>query len=425
MTMMNASLLVTDYIMSTTLIAMTSVITGLHHRTENSTTAGGGGEGGGEGVVTPSSFTISQDDDEFESRVAVIVPIAFGAIALFGVIGNVVVVVVIAVNHGHRQQPKNMTNALIVSLAVADLLFIVVCVPFTAVRYALNVWTFGVAWCKIYHYVANVTAYASVYTLVLMSLDRFLAVVYPIESITVRTYRNTFAAIGLNWAFFAAINLHIWWEYEPSDYSYHGQVRSECMNTRIFAQEEQAEKKHARLVYGCFFAFAYVLPLGVICVLYGCILRKMASRHAVPGVRRESAERVRSRRRMTRMVVVIVLVFSVCWLPIHVVYIIRYYGNAGVTKSLVSLQAIGNCFAYLNSCVNPFLYAFLSDSFRGWFHRLLDPNPAVLGAQRRGQARATVAVADRQRPIEQPRKYEDCLQSTFAQQTTTQPSARS
>jgi allatostatin receptor len=34
------------------------------------------------------------------------------------------------------------------------------------------------------------TAYVSIYTLVFMSLDRFLAVVYPIESMTLRNENN-------------------------------------------------------------------------------------------------------------------------------------------------------------------------------------------------------------------------------------------
>lgn len=316
--------------------------------------------------VNASQSTVSPEDEDFESLAAILIPTTFSVIALFGVIGNLVVIVVITVNH---RQPKNMTNMLIVSLAVADLLFIIICIPFTAARYALPVWPFGAAWCKIYQYVANVTAYASVYTLVLMSLDRFLAVVYPIASITVRTERNTCLAIALTWVIVCISNLHIWWEYEPSDYDYAGETRSECLNTRIFAQHKKAEREHGRVVYGCFFAFAYVLPLTIICALYGCILCRLTSR-ALPGTGRESAERVRNRRRVTRMVVVIVLVFTVCWLPIHAVFIAQYFGDVVSTPLMVSMHVVANCLAYLNSCVNPFLYAFLSDSFRGWFLRL-------------------------------------------------------
>jgi allatostatin receptor len=91
------------------------------------------------------------------------------------------VVLVVAAN----QQMRSTTNLLIINLAMADLLFIVFCVPFTATDYVLPFWPFGDAWCKIVQYLIVVTAYASVYTLVLMSLDRFLAVVHPITSMSV------------------------------------------------------------------------------------------------------------------------------------------------------------------------------------------------------------------------------------------------
>lgn len=370
--------------------------------------------------VNDTQSTISPSEEYFDSCVAILIPITFSVIALFGVIGNLVVILVIAVNH---RQPKNMTNMLIISLAVADLLFIIVCIPFTAARYALPVWPFGSALCKIYQYVAHVTAYASVYTLVLMSLDRFLAVVYPIASITVRTERNTCLAIGANWAIVCISNLHILWEYEPNDYTHLGETRSECLNTRIFTQHKKDEHEHGRIIYGCFFVFAYLLPLTIICTLYGCILSRLTC-HSVPGTGRESAERVRNRRRITRMVVVIVLVFTVCWLPIHAVFIALYFGRAKSTALMVSMHVLANCLAYLNSCVNPFLYAFLSDSFRGWFMRMFGciqtRRPAQLAVLLGGgdQGRdpiADVAGTDGLQPVGRLRSTDDGLQATTQQ----------
>lgn len=52
---------------------------------------------------------------------------------------------------------------------------------------------------KVVQYLVVVTAYASVYTLVLMSLDRFLAVVHPIRSMSIRTEANTYRAILFIW----------------------------------------------------------------------------------------------------------------------------------------------------------------------------------------------------------------------------------
>jgi hypothetical protein len=78
-------------------------------------------------------------------NIEIIVPIIFGLIVFVGFIGNALVVVVVAAN----QQMRNTTNLLIINLALADLLFIVFCVPFTATDYAQPFWPFGDVWCKI------------------------------------------------------------------------------------------------------------------------------------------------------------------------------------------------------------------------------------------------------------------------------------
>uniref|UniRef100_A0A182SX43 G-protein coupled receptors family 1 profile domain-containing protein n=1 Tax=Anopheles maculatus TaxID=74869 RepID=A0A182SX43_9DIPT len=98
-----------------------------------------------------------------------------------------------------NQSMRSTTNLLIINLAAADLLFVVFCVPFTAVDYVLPEWPFGEYWCKFVQYMIVVTAHASAYTLVLMSLDRFLAVVHPITSMSIRTERNASIAICLTW----------------------------------------------------------------------------------------------------------------------------------------------------------------------------------------------------------------------------------
>jgi len=140
-------------------------------------------------------FQDFSDNRQLEEIVSIVVPILFGIIFIVGLIGNSLVVIVVASN----QQMRNTTNILIINLAIADLLFIIFCVPFTATDYVFNGWIFGGLWCKTVQYLIIVTAYVSVYTLVIMSVDRFLAVVYPVDSISIRTEKNTYLAIGITW----------------------------------------------------------------------------------------------------------------------------------------------------------------------------------------------------------------------------------
>lgn len=119
-----------------------------------------------------------------------------------------------------NQTMRSTTNLLIINLAAADILFVIFCVPFTATDYIFTEWPFGDLWCKYVisnpisfrcsnihikwlqayfcvfvsifqvQYMIVVTCHASVYTLVLMSFDRFLAVVHPVTSMSLRTERN-------------------------------------------------------------------------------------------------------------------------------------------------------------------------------------------------------------------------------------------
>ena len=97
-----------------------------------------------------------------------VVPVAFAIILIIGLIGNTLVIAVVKAN----PQMKNTTNMLILNLAVADLLFVLICVPFTASDYVLMYWPFGLFLCRSVQYIIYVTAYVSIYTLVLMAGDR-------------------------------------------------------------------------------------------------------------------------------------------------------------------------------------------------------------------------------------------------------------
>lgn len=103
-----------------------------------------------------------------QDMIVIVVPLFFGIIGILGLVGNSLVVIVVAANRDMR----STTNILIINLAIADLLFVIFCIPFTATDFVLPFWPFGNIWCKIVQYLIIVTACASVYTLVLMSLDR-------------------------------------------------------------------------------------------------------------------------------------------------------------------------------------------------------------------------------------------------------------
>ncbi|XP_048764554.1 allatostatin-A receptor-like isoform X2 [Ostrea edulis] len=297
----------------------------------------------------------------FENLVRYIIPAIFGLIVILGFVGNVLVIFVV----WSYKQMQNTTNILIVSLAVADLFFIIFCVPFTAASYAMWYWPFGAVWCKIANFLMHVSAYASVWTLVLLSLDRYLAVVHPIPSMRLRNRRNTYLLVYMTWTFIFCGNVPIFLQYGVVDYNWMGFQRSACLNL-----SGVKNKLVLKIFYGCFFAFGYMIPLTLICLLYGFLLKRLLY-GVVPGGS-QRADSLKAKKRVTKMVVIVVLIFALCWLPIQVIFLVQYLNtDFEVTIESSAIHMAANCLAYMNSCVNPILYAFLSENFRRSFRRLI------------------------------------------------------
>ncbi|XP_069952293.1 allatostatin-A receptor [Cherax quadricarinatus] len=287
---------------------------------------------------------------EYAIIVAIVVPIIFGIIVLVGLFGNTLVVIVIIAN----KQMRSTTNYLIFSLAMADLLFIVFCVPFTASDYILLSWPFGSIWCKAVQYLTYVTAYASVYTLLLLSFDRFLAVVHPIAAITIRTQRNALYSIALSWILILTSCIPLYLCHGIKKQKFEGEVYIHC----AFLDKEY---NHMAFHIG-FITTMYFVPLTVIVVLYLMILNRLWYGVSLGGSR--SAESVRGKKRVTRMVVIVVVTFIVCWFPIQLVLLLKSLDLYEMTTFRIITQIAAQVLAYINSCVNPILYAFLSDPFR-------------------------------------------------------------
>lgn len=99
---------------------------------------------------------------------AVLVPLFFALIFLVGTVGNTLVLAVLL----RGGQAVSTTNLFILNLGVADLCFILCCVPFQATIYTLDDWVFGSLLCKAVHFLIFLTMHASSFTLATVSLDR-------------------------------------------------------------------------------------------------------------------------------------------------------------------------------------------------------------------------------------------------------------
>ncbi|XP_042299872.1 kiSS-1 receptor-like, partial [Sceloporus undulatus] len=118
-----------------------------------------------------------------------LVPLFFALLMVVGLVGNSLVIYVI-----RKHKPmRTVTNFYIANLAATDIIFLVCCVPFTAMLYPLPGWIFGEFMCKFVNYIQQVSVQATCMTLTAMSVDRWYVTVFPLRSLRQRTPRLAMA----------------------------------------------------------------------------------------------------------------------------------------------------------------------------------------------------------------------------------------
>ncbi|CAG2184353.1 ASTA-R [Mytilus edulis] len=244
---------------------------------------------------------------EFQSIRGFILPIICGLTIPVGCLGTLLVIIAVC----SQRQKRNTTDILIVNLAVVDFLFIMVYVSFIVTTYFKGSWVFGDFVCKLSNYILYVSATISVYTLVLMSLDRYLAIVHPITSKKFRTRQNVNLVVFIIW-------LVVSGSYLPIIFETHKIGESELSGCGMSVT-------FGRRLVACFLVFAYVLPLLLIIVFYGLILKQILY-GVTPGTRR-SATRMKPMMRVAKRILVVVIAFAMCWLPYHLMTMLVLFGD--------------------------------------------------------------------------------------------------
>ncbi|XP_045211250.2 allatostatin-A receptor-like [Mercenaria mercenaria] len=294
---------------------------------------------------------------EFEKLVRIIIPIIFGLVFITGCTGNIFVLII----SFKFKNMKTINNVMIFALATADLCFLALCVPFTALGYTLTKYHFGRIWCKISNYIIYVSAYVSVYFMCLMSMDRFLAIVYPLSSKRFRTRSNIYTGIACALFFSFSVNIQIFFVWEYQEYYFYEEERSVCAS--IFAK-----RILVKIFFLTFGIFNYCIPIIVITVLNGSIFITLLR------TRSFMSSNISRNVRAAKIVFAIELGYFVCWTPIHVVIFLQNFTNVNSFMEITIAQFIGNVLAYSNSCLNPILYTFVCKEYREKMKELLNMN---------------------------------------------------
>ncbi|XP_032728047.1 galanin receptor type 1 [Lontra canadensis] len=274
--------------------------------------------------------------------------VLFGLIFVFGVLGNSLVITVLA--RSKPGKPRSTTNLFILNLSIADLAYLLFCIPFQATVYALPTWVLGAFICSFTHYFFTVSMLVSIFTLAAMSVDRYVAIVLSRRSSSLRVSRNALLGLGFIWALSMAMALPV---------AYHRRLFHWEVSNQTFCWEQWPNQTHKKAYVVCTFVFGYLLPLLLICFCYAKVLN-----HLHKKLKNMSKKSEASKKKTAQTILVVVVVFGISWLPHHVINLWAEFGVFPLTPASFLFRIAAHCLAYSNSSVNPIIYAFLSENFR-------------------------------------------------------------
>ncbi|XP_053572136.1 neuropeptides B/W receptor type 2 [Bombina bombina] len=287
----------------------------------------------------------------------IILPIIYSVICVVGLTGNTAVIYVIL----KAPKMKTVTNLFILNLAIADDLFTLV-LPINIAEILLHYWPFGVVLCKIILSIDLYNIFSSIYFLTVMSIDRYLVVLATVRSkrMPYRTYRAAKIISLLVWLLVIIIVLPF--TVFAGVYKDDLEFKSCGLN---FPKPEKMWFKISRL-YTLILGFA--IPVTTICVLYMAMLYKLRN------MRLNSNGKAldKAKKKVTIMVFVVLAVCLFCWTPYHLTTIVSLTTDLQETSLVIGISYFITSLSYANSCLNPFLYAFLDDSFRKSFRKMLE-----------------------------------------------------
>ena len=276
----------------------------------------------------------------------IVVPVVFSLIACVGIAGNMVVLIIIATT----PKLRTATNKFLANLAIADIIFLSTCVPFQAHKYASWSWPFGEVCCKIIQYLLFVTVYVTVWTLVCIAGIRYVYLVKTNSRIRFLLHGMCIEICMCLWIIMFFVHVPTYISHKVNkveNYSYCG-----------------IDPDTTKEVLLSFFICAYVLPLCLICILYLLIFQHLSRQETKHQTHRNAGNRRQHSVRVSKIIIVVILCFTISWFPFHIHNIISLYHRVPQAHYYEVFRIIWHCMAYGNSLANPFIYNFISSDFQ-------------------------------------------------------------
>uniref|UniRef100_A0A3Q3R1D0 G-protein coupled receptors family 1 profile domain-containing protein n=1 Tax=Monopterus albus TaxID=43700 RepID=A0A3Q3R1D0_MONAL len=273
--------------------------------------------------------------------------IVLSSVSLLTVSLNLLVIISIS----HFRQLHTPTNLLLLSLAVADFLIGLFVIPIQ-ILLTEPCWFLGDLVCVLFYFLPCFTLLASILNMVLISVDRYVAICDPLRYPITITQKRVQIFVLLCWIYAVFYSFMILYDNlkQPGRYN---SCYGECVVNINGAVD---------------MVLFFILPITAIIILYMRVFvvavsqaRAMRSHIAAVTLQRSvTVTAKKSELKAARTLGVLVAVFLMCYCPFYCVTLSGYDIMIGSSSTVFVLFL-----DYFNSCLNPVIYAF----FYPWFKK--------------------------------------------------------
>ena len=285
---------------------------------------------------------------------------AYCLIFLVSLSGNTVIGIIVYKTKTMRKP----INFLMLNMALSDLLFPIFLIPRVIQTFYIDFWLIGgplgQALCKLVFFFSDVSLTVSIQSLVLIAVDRFGAVIFPLRSPLIRSKMCPFFMLA-TWIIAMAI-------YSPYLFGLQLNYNSGGLRCFMHWKEVFGESVPFEFYLLPIIVILFFIPWVLIAILYIIIYLKLKSKK-IPGAQSANAETQRQRRErnVLKMAIAIVLGFAVCWFPLAIFWILFWFDSDNImfrSCGFKYLSSVVFFMSHANCAVNPCICFTFSRNYR-------------------------------------------------------------
>ncbi|XP_063288139.1 P2Y purinoceptor 2-like [Pelobates fuscus] len=271
--------------------------------------------------------------------------VSYGVVFCIGFVLNVLTLYIFL----FRIRPWKTVNVFMFNLALSDLLY-VLSLPLLVHYYSKeNDWIFGMVVCKLIRFLFYTSLYCSILFLLCISVYRFLAVCYPVQYLRWGHVRFAKIASLIIWVIIIGMQ-------SPMLYFVN---TTQLEGNTICPDTSNTDKVPQFLVFQTVnLVLLFCVPFTAILICYCNIV------HVLIKPNTNSSQPCQRKKSTVKMIIVVLIVFIICFLPFHVTRTLFYYYritdlDCSTLNAINMAYTVTRPLASFNSCIDPILYFFV------------------------------------------------------------------